>query len=97
MRVGSICRVHGFYKGICKQCEEDYMKASRGRGKLASVNVNTDKWVSQGEYEHIDPMNPHMRFNSKSELKEACEKRGLLVKCLMKPKSASKGFEHSKR
>ena len=96
MRVAAICRVHGFYKGICKQCAEEYMKASRGRAKL-SCNVNTHVWVRQGEYEHIDPNMPHMRFDSKEDLKRECEKRGLLVKCLMKPKSQGKGFEHSKR
>jgi len=97
MRVGAICRVHGFYTDICKPCEEEYKKASRGRGKLESIMVNTDKWVSQGEYEHIDPNMPHMRFDSVGDLKRECEKRGLLVKCLMKPKSIGRGFEHSKR
>lgn len=93
--VASICDRHGFHKGSrCPECELSFNKALKSS---FNVNVNTDKWISQGEYEHIDPAIPHMRFDSKNDLKRECEKRGLLVKCLMKPKSASKGFEHAKR
>lgn len=95
MRVAAVCHKHGFYLGAnCEKCESEFV--TRGRGKM-SIMVNTDKWVSQGEYEHIDPTMPHMRFDSKNDLKRECEKRGLLVKCLMKPVSRGKGFEHAKR
>jgi len=88
--------VHGFFKGICKQCEEEYIKACRGRAKLGA-NFNSYDWIKKGEWEHIDPNLPNMKFNSKEDLKRECEKRGLLVKAFMKPVSRGNGFEHSKR
>lgn len=92
--IASICDKHGFHKGVCLECEKTFNKTLE---RAFAVNVNTDKWVSQGEYEHIDPSMPHMSFDSKNDLKRECEKRGLLVKCLMKPKSREHGFEHAKR
>jgi hypothetical protein len=96
-RIGEICREHGFYTDHrCLKCEEAYAKMNRGKSKYG-VMVNTDAWVSQGGYEHIDPNIPNMRFDSKKDLLKECEKRGLLLKCEMKPVSRGRGFEHSKR
>jgi len=88
--VAIICPAHGFTQGSsCPQCTETRPKDT--------LHINTYDWVKQGVYEHIDPSQPNMGFNSKEDLKVACEKRGLLAKAFIKPKSQGKGFEHSRR
>lgn len=82
-----ICPHHGFWKGDhCSKCvEED--KSNK------SPAVHTDEWVKQGTWEHIDPRQPNMRFNSKKELIAACKERDLAPRALIKPKSRGKGWE----
>lgn len=60
-------------------------------GHKDNIKINTGEWVS-GWYEHID-RNP-IYIHSKSHLAHECEKRGLLARALMKPKSQGKGYEH---
>lgn len=95
--IAGICRVHGYYSGNgCRKCEAEYAKGIKNRQRM-NIYFNSHDWVKKGTYEHIDASNPNMRFNSKEELKKACEERGLLAKAFMKPKSRGKGWEHSKR
>jgi len=88
--VAIICPKHGFASApACPHCATEVPKST--------VHINTYDWIKQGNWEHIDPNIPNMRFNSKDELITACEKRGLMPKVLMKPKSQGKGFEIRRR
>lgn len=91
MIIGVACPVHGYHRGThCPEC------ASGGKGN-DGIHINTYDWVTKGDYEHIDPDNPHLRVGSKKELIEQCAKRGLIPKAFMKPKSQGKGWEPAKR
>lgn len=91
-RIAGDCRSHGFYRGeCCPQCAKEQEGI-----KKDTLYITTYDWVKQGTWEHIDPTNPNMRFSSKSELKAACERRGLLARAFMKPKSQGKGYEHGR-
>ena len=59
----------------------------------STVRINTESWVP-GLYEHIDKQ--PIYIESKEHLFHECEKRGLLAKAFMKPKSQGQGYEHSK-
>jgi hypothetical protein len=84
--IAIICPKHGFSaSAVCPGCDSEASKDT--------VHINTFDWVKRGDWEHIDPKIPNMRFNSKRELIEACEKRGLMPRVLMKPKSQGHGFE----
>jgi hypothetical protein len=61
-----------------------------------SLNIIDHSWVSRDTWEHIDPKLPRMKIESKKQLIHECEKRGLLCKAFMKPRSQGKGFEHAK-
>lgn len=80
------CLQCGWWTRVCK-CSAD------GH----TVGVITHDWVKQGDWEHIDPKQPHMRIDSKEHLLAECEKRGLLPKAFMKPKSQGKGYELKRR
>ena len=82
--IAFICSKHGFKKGdTCDECESSKPKDT--------VNINTGDWA-RGWYEHLghDPV----YIESKEHLKRECEKRGLLARALMKPRSRGKGYEH---
>lgn len=49
----------------------------------------------KGWYEHIDT--EPIYIESKQHLRRECEKRGVLAKALLKPKSQGKGWEMSRR
>ena len=88
--VCGICPKHGFWKGPhCEECIDDAPKDT--------LHIKTDDWVTKGVWEHIDPLQPNMRFNSKQELFDACEKRGHIPKAFLKPKSQGKGWEIKRR
>ena len=84
IRAAGICPTHGFYKG--SHCPKNHVK------RTAKVNV-PGEWVRNTVFEHIDPTNDKMRFDSPKELAAACESRGLMAKGLMKPKSQGRGSE----
>ena len=78
------CKSCGWWDKIC-HCND------------VSIHFNTDSWITEGVWEHIDPTQPNMRFNSKQELFDACEKRGHIPKAFLKPKSQGKGWEIKRR
>lgn len=82
--VAMICPKHGFTDtSTCPRCSTEVAKDT--------LRINTGAWVA-GDYEHIDPKGP-IHIETKEQLKFECEKRGLLAKALMKPKSQGKGYE----
>ena len=96
MRVGYICPTHRkFILGeSCPECITERKKNT--------LYITTYDWIKQGVWEHIDPRNPDLRFNSKDELLDYCEKmsneeRDLIPKAFMKPKSQGKGYEIKRR
>jgi len=90
MIIGLICSKHGYQRGShCPGCESLTPKDT--------LNIITYNWVKQGEWEHIDPWTPNMRFDSKEELIRECEKRDLYPKAFMKPKSRGQGYEIRRR
>jgi len=91
-RLGAICPLHGYYNG--SRCTVDNCQ---GKLKHKRSPINGE-WVAKTTFEHIDPTNPNMHFDSPKELKKACEARGLLCKALMKDKSTSgRSLEHTRR
>lgn len=60
------------------------------------VGVIDHAWIREGVWEHIDPHQPNMRFDSKEELIRECKKRGQIPKAFMKPKSQGKGWDYAK-
>jgi len=93
--VALICPKHGFKLGsACSECE-----AVKSR---ETIHINTYDWIKEGTWEHIDPRNPNLKFNSKEELQDYCRKmstseRDLIPKAFLKPKSQGKGYEMAKR
>ena len=92
MRISLICPKHGYKQGDhCPECVSSVKKSE--------LNVHIgDSWVSKTTFEHIDPKNPNLRFNSKKELLDYCKKmetneRTLIPKAFMKPKSQGPGYE----
>lgn len=84
--IGVACDKHGFQRGSsCPRCDENAKRTDE-------IRVNTGDWV-KGWYEHIDPSGP-IYIESKKQLIYECEKRGLLARSLMKPKSQGQGYEH---
>jgi hypothetical protein len=81
--IAIICPVHGFIKSDkCSECEKDVKH---------SIHVNTGAWV-EGWWDHID--REPIYISSKKQLLDECEKRGLMARAFMKPKSQGRGFEH---
>lgn len=84
--VAMICPCHGFVKADhCPKCAEQDEKST--------VNIKTDEWV-KGYWEHIDTK--PIYIESKKQLFHECEKRGMMPRAFMKPKSQGKGFEIAK-
>lgn len=85
--VALICPKHGFTLGDhCPRCAEDNDKQT--------VNVQTHDWV-KGVWTDIGP--EPIYIESKEHLFQECEKRGVMPRAFMKPKSQGKGFEIAKR
>jgi hypothetical protein len=83
--VALICPKHGFIKGDhCPQCLEE---------KKEIAAVHTHDWV-KGWWEHIDK--EPIYIESKEHLFKECEKRGVMPRAFMKPKSQGAGFEIAK-
>lgn len=86
--IAGICPKHGFWRGEhCKQCRKESKN---------TVNIITNDWIKKGVWEHIDPKQPNMKLNSKEELRRECEKRNMIPKAFLKPKSQGKGYEMAK-
>ena len=84
--VAFICNKHGFVRGgTCPQCEEERPNKA--------PNINSQRWV-EGWYEHID--REPIYIKDKKHLVRECEKRGLVARAFMKPKSRGDGYEHAK-
>jgi hypothetical protein len=82
--VALICPIHGFVKGeFCDECSKE--------AKTSTINIHTHDWV-KGWWDHID--REPIYIESKEHLRRECEKRGLMARALMKPKSQGHGFEH---
>lgn len=85
--VDKMCEIHpGWPADECVWCGH----------KPETVHIATDDWC-QGEWEHIDKDNPHLRIDSKEHLIRECEKHGVMPRALMKPKSQGRGWEVRKR
>ena len=65
--------------------------------KASTPHIATEEWIRQGTWEHIDPKNPNLKFNSKAELIAACDKFGVMPRAFMKPKSQGRGYETQRR
>lgn len=80
----AVCKTCGWWSRICK-CKND------------TIRINTNNWITQGEWEHIDPKNPHLRFNSKEELLAKCAEFGVMPRAFMRRKSQGNGWEIQRR
>ena len=81
------CPKHGFVRGDhCPKCAEE------GHSTDAPY-VKTDEWV-KGYWEHID--SKPIYIESKAHLFHECEKRGVIPRAFMKPRSRGAGFEIAK-
>ena len=84
--VGIICNIHGYVNGDhCPKCER--------HNSVRSPGVVTHDWV-KGVWTDIGP-EPIM-IESKEHLIRECEKRGVMPRAFMKPKSQGQGFEIAK-
>jgi len=84
--ISLICPSHGYVKGDhCPKCAEN---AARD-----TVHIKTDEWV-KGMWEHIDTK--PIYIESKAHLFHECEKRGVMPRAFMKPKSQGRGYEIAK-
>lgn len=75
---------------LCKTCF-DVRHPPKADWTEPSSYINTEEWVP-GWYEHLGPQ--PIYIHNKQELVRECEKRGLLARAFMKPKSQGKGYEH---
>jgi hypothetical protein len=83
--VALICPRHGYKKGDhCEECVESAQ---------STTAIHTHDWV-RGYWEHIDK--EPIYIESKEHLIHECEKRGVMPRAFMKPKSQGKGFEIAK-
>jgi hypothetical protein len=83
--VAIICSKHGFFKsGYCKMCEHDMKQATA---------IHTHDWV-KGIWTDIAP--EPIYIESKEHLFRECEKRGVMPRAFMKPRSQGAGFEIAK-
>lgn len=80
--IGVSCPKHGFVSGDhCPKCREEHAEVAA---------VHTHDWV-RGVWEHIDK--EPIYIESKEHLFRECEKRGVIPRAFMKPKSRGAGFE----
>jgi hypothetical protein len=84
--VAYICPKHGFSKSDhCPKCHKEVEETTA---------VHTHDWV-KGTWEHIGP--EPIKIESKEHLIRECEKRGVMPRAFMKPKSRGQGFEIARR
>jgi hypothetical protein len=84
--ISLICPKHGYVKGnYCPNCAEVQPNEA--------VAVHTHDWV-KGVWEHIAP--EPIKIESKEHLIRECEKRGVMPRAFMKPRSRGAGFEIAK-
>ena len=80
--IAMICQKHGFFRNDhCPKCHAD---------TTDSTAIHTHDWV-KGVWEHIGP--EPIKIESKEHLFRECEKRGVIPRAFMKPKSSGPGFE----
>ncbi len=77
--VGIICPSHGYIQG-------SYGPECTSPSPKRKLYINTSEWV-KGWYEHIDSY--PIYIESKRQLKEECDKRGMVAKSLLHVKSSS--------
>lgn len=79
--------IYGTFKK--KDIDEKYNGANR--------NVSKEDWAS-GHWENLpDKQGNPTLIRNKEHLRQECERRGVLAKGLLKPKSQGKGWEMSKK
>ena len=84
--IGMVCSAHGYIRGeYCDKCVSE---------KNEATAVHTNDWV-KGYWEHIGP--EPIYIESKEQLIRECEKRGVMPRAFMKPKSQGPGFEIARR
>lgn len=85
--VGFGCPKHGYFSmDHCPKCAADTT--------AQAAAVHTHNWI-RGVWEHIGP--EPIYIESKEHLIRECEKRGVMPRALMKPKSQGVGFEIARR
>lgn len=83
--IGYACSTHGYFRSDhCPKCEEE---------STTSTAVHTHDWV-KGVWTDIAP--EPIYIESKEHLFRECEKRGVMPRAFMKPKSQGAGFEIAK-
>ena len=86
LTVAIICAKHGFFRAAtCPKCSHN---------EETGPAVHTDEWV-KSTWEHIGP--EPIKIESKEHLFRECEKRGVIPRAFMKPKSSGPGFEIARR
>lgn len=84
--VAIVCPSHGFVKADhCPKCREESNKTAA---------VHTHDWV-KGVWTDIAP--EPIYIESKEHLFRECEKRGVMPRAFMRPKSQGQGFEIARR
>jgi len=63
-------------------------------GSTDKIHINTGEWV-KGWYDHLGDRPVYIE--SKKQLAEVCNQRGLYARSIMKPKSRGKGFDNKWR
>lgn len=83
--VAIACNKHGFFRNNhCPKC------AKEDKG----IAIQTHDWV-KGVWTDIGP--EPIKIESKEHLFRECEKRGVMPRAFMKPKSSGPGFEIARR
>jgi hypothetical protein len=83
--IGFACPQHGYTRGEhCPKCEQS---------DASTTSVHTHDWV-KGVWTDIAP--EPIYIESKEHLFRECEKRGVMPRAFMKPKSRGNGFEIAK-
>ncbi len=84
--IAMICPKHGFFKtDHCPKCSQE--------SEHKTASIHTHDWV-RGVWEHIGP--EPIYIESKEHLFRECEKRGVIPRAFMKPKSIGQGYEIAK-
>jgi len=87
--IGYACNTHGYFSNDhCPICRTKGINHSYDKARIHGDSI-------KGWFEHIDTK--PIYIESKAHLARECDKRGLLAKAIMKPKSQGKGFENRRR
>ena len=85
IRVAIACAKHGFFRNDhCPKCHKEE----------EGIAIQTHDWV-KGVWTDIGP--EPIKIESKEHLFRECEKRGVIPRAFMKPKSSGAGFEIARR